>query len=129
MPEDQKQDYSDEDRAAIERIRRKMMRLMMIALIITIALIAAVITALVYKTARSNKAAADFATLTTPIPASGKIEATLPLPAGARILSHSLSGNLVSLLVHLPDGSSELLIYDYQTQIPVARLRIPAGVQ
>ncbi|AQS40932.1 MAG: Hypothetical protein BHV28_02100 [Candidatus Tokpelaia hoelldobleri] len=128
MPEDQKQNYSDADRAAIERIRRKMMRLMMIALIITIALIAAVMAALIYKTTRSSKAAAESAAITTPLPASGGIEATLPLPAGARILSHSLSGKFVSLLVQLPDGSSELLVYDYQAQTPVAQLRMPVEV-
>jgi len=129
MPEDQKQNYSEEDHATIERIRRKMLRLMVSALIITIALIAAVLTALIYKTTRSYKAAIPSATLTTPLPSANQSEATLPLPAGARILSHSLSGNLISLLMRLPDSGSELLIYDYQTQRPVIRLRIPAGAQ
>lgn len=111
---------------AVEKVRKKLMRLMIVSIAITIILILAVFAGVVYK-------------IMTPEPRSHKISAptqerlsalykdhphtahhTLSLPQGAKIVSQSLAGRMLSLQILMPDGKIKLMIYDYYTGVLLA---------
>ncbi len=127
---------------AMERVRRKMVRLLIISIAIMVIGLMAVLAAVVYKI---NKApdTAETETAQSDIPgqapktdasaqnAEGKaaeplpmVESQLELAPGTRLLSQSLSGNLVSLETLLPDGGTEIMIYDYRQSRFVGRMRL-----
>ena len=73
----------------------------------------------------------DYATsnpdeLTSDITAPGgaALEAEVPVPPGARIISHSLSGNRISLDLELPGGGRTILVYDLAERRVIARLAV-----
>ena len=126
----------------MERVRRKMVRLLIISIAIMVIGLMAVLAAVVYKI---NKApdTAETETAQSDIPgqalktdaqaqnAEGKaaeplpmVESQLELAPGTRLLSQSLSGNLVSLETLLPDGGTEIMIYDYRQSRFVGRMRL-----
>lgn len=127
---------------AMERVRRKMIRLLIISIGIMVIGLIAVLSAVVYKinqapdTAESETAQSDI-----PGQAAKKdtqaqntenkaaelppmVESQLELAPGTRLLSQSLSGNLVSLETLLPDGGTEIMIYDYRQSRFVGRMRL-----
>ncbi|HWD12368.1 hypothetical protein P8H26_09700 [Pseudochrobactrum sp. sp1633] len=129
---------------AMERVRRKMVRLLAVSIAIMVIGLMAVLAAVVYKI---NKApdTAETETAQSDIPgqspgqapavpgqgAEGKtaeplalVESQLELAPGTRLLSQSLSGNLVSLETLLPDGGTEIMIYDYRQSRFVGRMRL-----
>lgn len=142
---------------SVERVRRKLMRLMLVTMLITIVLVLVVLGTVIYKVSRP--AASDASTATpveselsvpttahmvpatqtpdTQLPAQQSLAAlakttepineALDLPVGTRILSQSLSGDLLSLETLAPSGGTELVIYNYREGNIVARLRIPAN--
>ncbi|EJF91629.1 hypothetical protein [Bartonella tamiae] len=113
---------------AVERVRRKLMRLMIISVSVTMLLIVAVLIAVIYKviTPQTEKKAnevtpiseltpdikTEIQTLPPEIPKF--INRTIALPEGTRILSQSLSGNLIALETLTPEGGTEMIIYDYK---------------
>lgn len=136
---------------AMERVRRKMIRLLVISIGIMVIGLIAVLSAVVYKinqtpdTAESETAQSDIPgqSLGANIPgqsaktdaqsqnAANKsveqlpmVESQLELAPGTRLLSQSLSGNLVSLETLLPDGGTEIMIYDYRQSRFVGRMRL-----
>ncbi|WP_412057296.1 hypothetical protein [Bartonella sp. DGB2] len=98
---------------AVERVRRKLMRLMLLSLAITILLILIVLAAVIYK-------------IMTPTPHKSELLAPsqymLPLKTGEKLISQSLSGSYLSLEVVNEKGKTEILIYNYQTNTLIARL-------
>lgn len=139
---------------AMERVRRKMVRLLIISIAIMVIGLMAVLAAVVYKinktpdTAENETAQSDIpgqspganipgqkplvdssgkpltgadAKLADPLP---MVESQLELTPGTRLLSQSLSGNLVSLETLLPDGGTEIMIYDYRQSRFVGRMRL-----
>jgi len=124
---------------AVEGVRRKLMRLMVISIGITIILILAVLVAVIYKvTTSSNKAPAEQtqSAQTTPVPNANaeqaKPEPTVPefikrsiaLPQGTRILSQSLSNDMIALETLTPEGNTELVIYDYRNGHLIAGITV-----
>lgn len=133
---------------AMERVRRKMVRLLIISIAIMVIGLMAVLSAVIYKI---NKApdTAENAAAQSDIPGhnpkadipgnsgvgvSGQgaakddvlplVESQLELAPGTRLLSQSLSGDLVSLETLLPDGGTEIMIYDYRKSRFVGRMRL-----
>ncbi|UXN06394.1 hypothetical protein [Bartonella sp. HY761] len=141
---------------AVERVRRKLMRLMIVSVTITLLLVIAVFIAVIYKATRTpdnapttqvnqpavpndlsvvplndpaGQAAVGQNTVESnhPVTLPATINREIDLPVGTRILSHSLSGDLISLETLAPSGGTELVIYNYKQGNVVARLPIPAN--
>ncbi|MBX8801732.1 hypothetical protein HBA92_13320 [Ochrobactrum sp. MR28] len=136
---------------AMERVRRKMIRLLIISIGIMVIGLIAVLSAVVYKinqapdTAESETAQSDIPGQSPGADIPGQavkkdaqaqntenkiaelppmVESQLELAPGTRLLSQSLSGNLVSLETLLPDGGTEIMIYDYRQSRFVGRMRL-----
>ena len=54
----------------------------------------------------------------------GVVEAEIALPAGARIVSQSLSGNRIALDAELADGSRAIFLYDIAERRMVGRFAV-----
>ncbi|MDR2309616.1 MAG: hypothetical protein LBE54_01375 [Brucellaceae bacterium] len=135
----------------MERVRRKMIRLLIISIGIMVIGLIAVLSAVVYKinqapdTAESETAQSDIPGQSPGADIPGQavkkdaqaqntenkaaelppmVESQLELAPGTRLLSQSLSGNLVSLETLLPDGGTEIMIYDYRQSRFVGRMRL-----
>jgi hypothetical protein len=52
------------------------------------------------------------------------IESQINLVPGTRLLSQSLSGDQLSLETLLPDGGTELIIYDYRESRVIGRIKL-----
>ena len=103
---------------AAERVRRKLVRFMAINLGILFLALMAVVAALVYK---SMTVPPETPAVASDIPSSNVTSGRIVLPAGARLVSQSLSGNLLSLHVALAQGGEAILIYDTAQGRVVAR--------
>ncbi len=117
----------------MERVLRKMVRLLLVSIGVMIIGLMAVLAAVVYKINASPDAdqletaasAAELAkTEAKPEDLLPLVESQLELTPGTRLLSQSLSGNLVSLETLLPDGGTEIMIYDYRQSRFVGRMRL-----
>lgn len=93
---------------AAERVRRKLVRFMGINLGILFAAVMAVVLALVYKTMTQPRGADAGQTTSQAEDIAGQVV----LPQGARIVSHTASGDRLTLHVQLSDGSEAILVYD-----------------
>jgi hypothetical protein len=99
---------------AVERVRRRLIRFMVINLGILFIAFAVVLGAIIYKLSFAPKRAAE-QVRTAQVPNGNEpITATIPLPAGARLLSSSLSGSRALLTVELADKSQTLIFYDLE---------------
>lgn len=104
---------------AMEKVRRKMVRLLMISLGIMMIGLMAVLYAIVHKMSGSG-AKPDAAAVAIPAGAD-EISAPITLPKGAQINSVSLSGSRILFDLALPDGGRELAVYDSQEKRFTAR--------
>jgi hypothetical protein len=95
----------------VERVRRKLLRFMVINLVILFVAFAAVIGAFIYKsTSLAPKRTAEQEA--RPPSGTDAVAGTIPIPAGARIVSQTLSGKEALLGLELADGSRSFLLYD-----------------
>jgi hypothetical protein len=96
---------------AVERVRRKLLRFVAINLGLLLVALMAVIGAIVYKWEPGG--AHDDAGETAAFPAGdgGVLTGDIALPTGARVLSHGISGNRITLHVEA-GGAGSILIYD-----------------
>jgi hypothetical protein len=99
---------------AVERVRRRLIRFMVINLGILFIAFAVVLGAIIYKLSFAPKKAAEQVHAVRVPNGNEPITATIPLPAGARLLSSSLSGNRALLTVELGDKSQTLIFYDLE---------------
>ena len=107
---------------AVERVRRKLLRFVAVNLGILFAAVIIVVAAVVYRSVGSDqRPAADSA---IGVPTGEVLEAEIAVPAGARIVSQSLSGSRVALDLELAGGERSILIYDLAERRVVARLAI-----
>jgi hypothetical protein len=90
--------------AAQERLRRKLVRLLFVSGGIMALGLIAVFAAIVYKLGETGEGAG--------LSAAAPREATLALPADARILSADLDGERALLLVEAADGRRALVLID-----------------
>ncbi|MBC2886900.1 hypothetical protein H7Q97_16055 [Ochrobactrum sp. CM-21-5] len=118
---------------AMERVRRKMIRLLAVSIGVMLIGLMAVLVAVVYKINRApdtppvEEARSDIpGTAAAPVkPEPPKlIESQINLAPGTRLLSQSLSGNELSLETLLPDGGTELIIYDYRESRVIGRIKL-----
>ena len=105
---------------AAERVRRKLVRFVAVNLGLLFFAVMAVLVAVVYKSLDGEKPAEAISEI--PAPDGAPLELDLPLPAGARLVGHALSGNRVSLDVELADGRRSLIVYDMAARRVVARI-------
>ena len=95
---------------AMEKVRAKMVRLLMISLGIMMIGLMAVLYAIVHKLSGGG---AEPAAATVAIPSGAdEISSAIALPKGAQINGVSLSGTRILFDLTLPDGKRELAIYD-----------------
>lgn len=111
---------------AVERVRRKMVRLMAVSIGIMMVGLMAVLFTIVYRisTGPENEASdvaisRDVAT----IPVEG-VEGRIDLPAGSTILSSDLDGLNVLVRVGLEGGGERLLIYNLGKNRVIANVAI-----
>jgi len=115
---DQLDPLEEEDKPldpATEKVRRKMVRLMVVSVGIMMIGLMAVFGAIVYKfTDLGGKKNAPVEAGATPlvIPQSGQLSGEIKLPDGANFRSSSLNGGRILLNIRLSDGSHELWLYD-----------------
>ncbi|RTQ27366.1 hypothetical protein [Brucella abortus] len=95
---------------AMERVRRKMIRLLAVSIGVMLIGLMAVLIAVVYKINRK------------PEPPK-LIESQIELAPGTRLLSQSLSGDQLSLETLLPDGGTEIIVYDYRQSRIIGRIK------
>ena len=135
--QDYQQGYYPDEQAepqldpAMERVRRKMIRLLAVSIGVMLIGLMAVLIAVVYKINRApetpvDEARSDIPGQAAPVkPEPPKlIESQLNLVPGTRLLSQSLSGNELSLETLLPDGGTELIIYDYRESRIIGRIKL-----
>lgn len=99
---------------AVERVRRKMMRLMLISIGIMMVGLMAVLGAIVYKiSARSEaaKQAPGAASGISGVPVEPGFAGRIDLPDGSQIISTALDGGNILLHVRIPDQGERLLVY------------------
>jgi hypothetical protein len=106
---------------AVEKVRRKLVRFVAINLGLLFFALMAVVAALVYKS-RTAPPPAEVVEQ-TPSP-EGVAEGQVALPAGARIVSQSLSGDRLSLQLELADGGRAIYLYDVAAQRVIAKFAI-----
>lgn len=114
---------------AMERVRRKMIRLLAVSIGIMVIGLMAVLAAIVYKINQPVQEATTPARseiLGQPLGAALAGE-SITLDPGTRILSHNLSDNTLSLETRLVDGTRQILLYDVATKRVVARISEAAG--
>lgn len=114
---------------AMERVRRKMIRLLAVSIGIMVIGLMAVLAAIVYKI---NQPVREVATpIRSEIPeqplGAALTGESITLDAGTRILSHNLSDNTLSLETRLADGTRQILVYDVATKRVVARISEATG--
>lgn len=109
---------------AVERVRRKLVRFVAINLGLLFLALMAVVVAIVYRASRVEEPASA-AVSELPMPADRTVlEGEIALPRGARIVSHALSGSVLSLQLQLPDGERSILLYDTVRGEPVGRFAV-----
>lgn len=96
---------------AMEKVRRKMVRLLVVSIGIMMAGLMAVLFTIVYKTSSDDPAGTGTAGKLLP-PEGGMLTGDIALPVGGQILSQSLDANRIALRVQLPDGTQRLYLYD-----------------
>ncbi|NMG38213.1 fimbrial protein [Chelativorans sp. ZYF759] len=111
---DSKPDPADEQLdPAAERVRRKLVRFMAINLGILFLALMAVVAALVYRAFLSSgpdETPAMITEIPTPPPGS-MLTGEIALPDGARVVSHALSGNRLTIDIEV-SGERSILVYD-----------------
>jgi len=111
---------------AVEKVRAKLMRFVVINLGILFLALMAVVGALVYRSVStgSPEAASTGSGLSIP-PEGSIISGEITLPADARILSQSLAGSRLTMLVETA-GAREIVVYDIDATRIIARFAITA---
>jgi hypothetical protein len=109
---------------AMERVRRKMIRLLAVSIGIMVIGLMAVLAAIVYKINQPVQETAAPARSDLPGQPLGAALAgeAIRLDPGTRILSHNLSDSTLSLETRLADGTREILVYNVETKRVIARI-------
>ena len=108
---------------ATERVRRKMVRLLVVSISVMMVGLMAVLGAVVYKI--NDKPAQSLAANNgAKVPMEPGFEGRIDLPPGAEMIASSLDGSNILLSVRLAGGDSQLLVYSLAEDRIVARVAI-----
>jgi hypothetical protein len=113
--------YDDDDAPldpAAARLRRKLVRLLFVSGGIMILGLIAVFGAIVYKLNEGAAGRSDRFSASTPV------DARIPLPPGARIVSTALDGGRALLTLQNSDGTTSLLLVDLSDGSVLARYAV-----
>ncbi len=117
--------FDDEEKPldpATERVRRKMVRLMVISIGIMMIGLMAVFGAIVYKfTNLGGKSSDDSAVSSNNL---DTFETAIDIPEGATIVSTALDGTRVSLTLSYSDGKQEIWFYDIATDRMLGKIAV-----
>ncbi|MDH6234206.1 hypothetical protein M2281_004820 [Mesorhizobium soli] len=109
---------------SVEKVRRKLVRFIAINLGLLFIALMAVLAAIVYKTGSKPEAPA-VTNGGVPSPSEQAfMSGDIALPAGAKVVSQSLSGNRVSIEAELADGSRVIFLYDFAERRIVGRFAV-----
>ncbi|MBA3449311.1 MAG: fimbrial protein [Pseudaminobacter sp.] len=112
---------------AVEKVRRKLVRFVAINLGLLFLALMAVLGAIVYKSGAPEGSATASGETALVAPADGGVIAgDIVLPAGARLLAHSISANRISLDTELSGGGRAILIYDMGERRIIGRFDLKA---
>jgi hypothetical protein len=112
---------------AVEKVRRKLVRFAIINLGLLFIALMAVLAAIVYKTNFKPEAPAVNSGAVVPSPSEQAfMSGDIALPTGARIVSQSLSGNRISIVTELSDGSHVIFLYDFAERRMIGRFVVTA---
>ncbi|EJL50097.1 hypothetical protein PMI09_05277 [Rhizobium sp. CF122] len=111
---------------AMERVRRKMIRLQIVSGIIMFVSLMAVFGAVVYKTMRAP-AKEPAAVTSAGVPSDAPVSVTATLPPGFVIQSSSLSGGQIMFFGASAEGVMKSLVVDIQSGRIVADVTINGG--
>lgn len=97
----------------MEKVRRKMVRLLAVSIGIMFIGLMTVLAAIVYKFTQDNAAESQIvAGQTMPLPGDGPLEAVAALPQGFAVESVALDGMRIGFFGRAVDGSRRLIIFD-----------------
>ncbi|MCB1478795.1 MAG: hypothetical protein R3D43_03000 [Tepidamorphaceae bacterium] len=102
---------------AVERVRAKLARLMMFSFGIMALGLLGLFAAILYKLGTFGD------------PAAKTIDAVAELPAGADVVSSSVSGDTLAVTVKLPGGAQEVRMFRIPGGEPVGRVQFTAPAQ
>ncbi|MEP9372873.1 fimbrial protein [Mesorhizobium sp. KR1-2] len=112
---------------AVEKVRRKLVRFAIINLGLLFIALMAVLAAIVYKTGTKPETPVATSGAVVPSPSEQAfMSGDIALPAGARIVSQSLSGNRISIEAELADGSRVIFLYDFAERRMIGRFVVTA---
>lgn len=100
---------------ATERVRRKMVRLLIVSIGIMVIGLMAVFGAIIYKIGEKPKnksISTDLGQSSLAVPDSANYIGMIDIPDGATVTSTSLHGSQILLHLNLADGSQKLWLYD-----------------
>ena len=102
----------------VERVRKKMLRMMIVSVGVMLIGLMAVLGAIVYKLGKygekTESVTASSASLQ--IPNMADITGQIDIPDGAKILSATKDGQQILLTLQLADGKQQLWLYDIASQ-------------
>ncbi len=108
----------------MEKLRRKMVRLLAISIAVLFVGLIAVLSAVVYRTGGAGEDAAAGRSAPSGVP----VEAVVAVPAGARVLSITPAGpDRAMLLLQTGEGAQQLLVLDANTGTVVSRVELRAA--
>ena len=110
---------------SVERVRRKLIRFLIINLGLILSALMAVIGGVVYKS-RTTTPVAAVAGCEITVPAGSQLSGDIVLPAGAKIVSQSLSSNRISINAEFADGSHTIFVYDIAQRRLIGQFEIKA---
>ncbi|WP_025660098.1 hypothetical protein [Rhizobium sp. IBUN] len=111
---------------AMERVRRKMIRLQIVSGVIMFVSLMAVFGAVVYKAMRAP-AKEPTAVTSAGVPSDAPVSVTATLPSGFVIQSSSLSGGQIMFFGATSDGIKKSLIFDIKSGRIVADVTVSGG--
>ena len=109
---------------AAERLRQRLVRFMIINLAVVFGLLFIVVVALVYRNMRADEPQPPRAGEIRPPEGEGVLTGNIALPAGARVVSQSLSGERLSVEAELAGGGRAIFIYDTRLARIIARFDV-----
>ncbi|EJF76750.1 hypothetical protein [Bartonella birtlesii] len=109
---------------AVERVRKKLMRLMIISIAITLILMLAVLFGIVYKIIATRSVSKQTEFFASHSKNKKIVYHTLSLPKNTQILSQSLSEQNLVLKILTSDGQTKFMVYNYYTGALIAILSV-----